>query len=590
MPALELVTIGLVRELASGDVIVTLAAEPGLASFGEEDEALLEARMFLADHLSRAEPELVARFALPEGARLHATDVVVPRADLARRWNVTTPIRFSSLVIPTVPNTKGHRDAWVVVLPLLHTFFASATEDLDAAIASEVKRLCAARQLSPLAWLDLLPPVAERVERLAVAFSRGAATDVRRGLDLKKRAAEHEARKEALAILESVADPMHPGPVAGPCPFPLRDTELSLLRAALGGEARASTLLVGPERVGKSGLFRAWLEGEHAADRPRLVYATSGARLVAGMSGFGQWQERVQRVLEAAHRVDAILCFDDLADLFQDRASGHVDIPSAMRPFLEDGRVRVVAEIREDVLERVEAHNGAFFSCFGRVRLDPMDARGAAAVLDALEEDHVGRESHRPTLDPGARAALIELAERYLPYESFPGKAVRLASEVRAARELALGSEAAGAVIDANAVREVFSVRTGVPLFLLRDETALRVDDVFARLRQRLVGQDAAVRRVAELVGVVKAGLQPSGKPLATLLFVGPTGVGKTELARALAALLFGSEDRLVRFDMSEYATAWATERLFRGADGGEGLLTRQVREQPFSVVLLDEI
>ncbi|MDF2692534.1 MAG: ATPase with chaperone, two ATP-bindingdomain [Labilithrix sp.] len=594
VPKIDLVTLGLVRDLGSGDSIVALAAEPALASFGDEENALLEAKMFLTEHLAKAEPETVARFALPEGTTLHALDVTIPRADLPRRWNVDTPVRMSCLVIPTVPNTKGQRDRWVMIVPLGHTFFATATEDLDEAITSEVKRIVAAREPTPLEWLDLLPPRHEQLERLEVSFERSSNVEIAKGANLRKRIAEHEARKHAVSVLESVAEPLHAGLARGrrmtPRPFPLRDDELSLLRSMLGSDDRASVLVVGKERVGKTGLFRTWLEREHEVNRPRFVYATSGARLIAGMSGFGQWQERVRRVMEAAHLLDAILYFDDLADLFADRPGGHVDIASAMRPWLEDARVRVVGEMREDVLERVEARNGGFFSCFGRVRLEPFDAARALKVLLEVSTEQATREPERPVLTPEGSAALVELADRYLPYESFPGKAVRLAAELRGAREIALGSEAGGAPIGPDDVHEFFSVRTGVPTFLLRDDRALRVDEVFDVLRKRLVGQDEAVRRVAELVCVVKAGLQPAGKPLATLLFVGPTGVGKTELARALATLLFGSEDRLVRFDMSEYASAYATERLFRGADGGEGLLTRKVREQPFSVILLDEI
>ena len=594
VPKIDLVTLGLVRDLGSGDSIVALAAQPSLASFGEEENALLEAKMFLTEHLAKAEPETALRFALPEGTTLHALDVPIPRADLPRRWNVDTPIRVSCLVIPTVPNTKGQRDRWVMVVPLGHTFFATATEDLDEAITSEVKRIVAARELTPLEWLDLLPPRHEQLARLEVSFERSGSLAITAGANIRKRIAEHEARKHAVGVLESVAEPYHAGLARGrrmtPRSFPLRDDELEMLRRMLGSEDRSSVLLVGKERVGKTGLFRTWLEREHEVNRPRFVYATSGARLIAGMSGFGQWQERVRRVMEAAHLLDAILYFDDLADLFADRPGGHVDIASAMRPWLEDSRVRVVGEIREDVLERVESRNGGFFSCFGRVRLEPFDAARALKVLFELSTEQATREPDRPVLTPEGNATLVELADRYLPYESFPGKAVRLAAELRASREIALGSETSGAPIGPDAVHEFFSVRTGVPTFLLRDDHALRIEEVFDVLRRRLVGQDEAVRRVAELVCVVKAGLQPAGKPLATLLFVGPTGVGKTELARALATLLFGSEDRLVRFDMSEYASPHATERLFRGADGGEGLLTRKVREQPFSVILLDEI
>ena len=591
--AIELVTVGLLRELTSGDVTVTLAGAPEYSSFGEEEDALLEAQMFLSDYLSTAEPEVLARFILPVEASLHHTDVLVPRDDLPRRWNVTRPIRFASLVLPALPNPKGVRDRWVVILQLGHTFFARADEDLDDAVKSEVKRIVAARELGPTEYLTLFPPRHEELVKLTASVSRTGAASILGGANRQKRLAELEAKRDAIAVLDSVADALHAGIPLGrhaPAPFPLRDAEIDDLRRMLATSERASILLIGKERVGKSGLFRAWLEREHELHRPRLVYRTSGARLVAGMSGLGQWQERVRRVMEAAALLDAIVYFEDLADLFSDRPGGHVDLPSAIRPYLDDGRVRIVGEVREELLDRLEHQNGGFFSCFGRVRLEPLSAKQALVILHRLSAAQLERDSDRAVLTPEGNAALIELAERYLPYESFPGKAVRLAREIAAAHEIALGSRGAGARIGPDPVHEAFSVRTGIPTFLLQDEASLRVGDVIQELQKRLVGQDEAVRRVAELVCVVKAGLQPAGKPLATLLFVGPTGVGKTELARALATLLFGGEERLVRFDMSEYASAYATERLFRGHDGGEGLLTRRVREQPFSVILLDEI
>jgi ATP-dependent Clp protease ATP-binding subunit ClpC len=589
VPRLELTTRVLLRELASGDVVVALAADPRLASFGSEEDAMVAARMYLAERLGPAPPEEIARFALPDSAHLRFTDVLVPRSDLPRRCAIDTPLRVTSLVLPARPDAKGRPTAWVVVVPLAHTFFLSAGEDLDEAVRQEVTRLASARGLDGATYRELLPVLDEQLVPLPVTIARGAEGPEGRLAATRKQAAEYEARKSALAVLESVAEPLHAA-FGAPRPFPLRDRELALLGTLLGGEERASLLVLGPEQAGKSGLLRTYFEREREARRARYVFRVSGARLVAGMSGFGQWQARVRRVLDAAELLDAVLWFDDLTDLFADRATGSVDLPSALRPYIDDARVRVVAELRDDALDAVEARNAGFLAGFGRVRLAPMGSAEAQRVLTELAHDDARREPHRPSLTPEAIAALVELAARFFPYESFPGKAVRLAEELRAARELALGSEAAGARIEAREVPAWVALRTGVPPLLLQDDRALRVDETRAILRARVVGQEDAVRRVAELVSVLKAGLGPSGKPLATLLFVGPTGVGKTELARALAELLYGSETRMVRLDMSEYADPAASARLFLGSDGGMGLLTRRVREQPFGVVLLDEI
>jgi ATP-dependent Clp protease ATP-binding subunit ClpA len=137
-----------------------------------------------------------------------------------------------------------------------------------------------------------------------------------------------------------------------------------------------------------------------------------------------------------------------------------------------------------------------------------------------------------------------------------------------------------------------FARRSGLPLAILADEVPMRMADVRAHFEARVLGQPEAVETMVDQVAVVKAALNDPGKPLGTLFFIGPTGVGKTELARALAEFLFGSRDRVVRLDMGEYSSADAVQRLVGTAWGrdGDGELTGRVREQPLSVVLLDEI
>ena len=164
-------TPALVGYLANGETIVALAAAPSLASFGDEDEGLLAARIYLTEILSQSPPNEVVRFALPASVRLHRTDVVIPREDLPRRWAMTTPISMTSLVLPTPVNTKGVRDAWVVLLRPHHTFFVPHGEDLDEAVEHETKRLCAAQELSPAQYLELLPLEEETLVPLQITRS-----------------------------------------------------------------------------------------------------------------------------------------------------------------------------------------------------------------------------------------------------------------------------------------------------------------------------------------------------------------------------------------------------------------------------------
>src|SRR5512140_2255239 len=156
----------LVRELASGEVLAVPVCDPAHASFGEEEDALLEQSMFLSEHLARATPETVARFALPEGTRLHTTRVLVPREELPHAVEMTQPIEIPSVVIPST--ARATSDAWVVIVPLDYTFFVPAGEDLDLAVKSEVLRLVAAEEAGALHYLGLLPGVGDRLAALDV--------------------------------------------------------------------------------------------------------------------------------------------------------------------------------------------------------------------------------------------------------------------------------------------------------------------------------------------------------------------------------------------------------------------------------------
>lgn len=571
-----------ISDQLDGHCLIHPVTAPGLAAYGRPEDALAEMGLFLREHFAHAPPAALSRLSLPDGARLVEIGAALPRDEEKRRREGDEPaVTFAVVVVPS--GDRG--DAWALVPALDHAFFVEKGEDFEEAVRAEIQRLVGALDLSVWEQVGLLPPRAVRIEEVIVPLPEGArgadeeARHARLAVKVRRRQARSALREVASELGAVVRRAPHP-PIAG------RDVEMGSLRALLDGKERLGVLLVGPEHAGKTALVRAY-----AAEAERPVFSTSGAQLIAGMSGLGQWQERVRAVMDAVAELDGVLFFESLDDLLAERVeSGGVDFAGAMRPWLDEGKVRIVAEIRSDRLDAVEGRHWAFFAGLSRLRVEPLSAEATRAALEQRIAFDTRVAPDRPRVAGDAVAPLVDLAERYLPYGAFPGKAVRLYDDLRAAHEQDGATSGAPRILGRADLYRVFSIATGVPELLLRDDAPLRVEDVAAALGAQVIGQEDAVRRLAETIGVVKAGLAPSGKPLSTFLFIGPTGVGKTELARALAAYLFGSADRMVRFDMSEFMTPDAAERLIRGTDSADGLLTRRVREQPFCVLLLDEI
>ncbi len=565
------------RALATGATTWTPVVAPDLVAFGDDDAGQDELAVFLADLLATAHPSQAARYFLPAGVEVRSIEVdLEPGAPTKPRS--PRPIAVTCVVIPHGP--EG-RDRWGLVPVLGAAFFVDRKEELEMVAAREIARLAAASGLDGSAWRRLLPPLEANVHELElhVRFAAAAAATADR--------IAAEERRRAHEQLDELATPLADRLRGGGVPVTGRDRELASLTALLGGRDRLAVLVCGDEAVGKTALIEAW--GRAHAQRPAWV--TSVAQLVAGASGFGEAEARIGALFTAAERLDAVLYIEDFGSLFRERPEeGGLDLAAIVRRFVVEARVRVVAEITPPAIERAERKDVALIGAMTRLALAPMDPAAALAVVRAHAAHWRRAEPHRPQVAAPSLPIAVELARRYLPYRAFPGKVVRLLDELRAAADGEVGADGRPRELGPDAIYDGFALISGVPTFLLRDDRALRVDEVTARLHRRMIGQDRAVARVAETLCTVKAQLQPADKPLATFLFVGPTGVGKTELARSLAVLLFGSEGRLVRFDMSEYADPYAAERLIRGSDRGDGLLTARVREQPFAVVLLDEI
>jgi len=352
---------------------------------------------------------------------------------------------------------------------------------------------------------------------------------------------------------------------------------------ALSGRNPRSVLLVGPSGVGKTAAVYELVRRRQSLQLGATPFwTTSGSRLVAGMSGFGMWQERCQRLCQQASHCRAIVHFGGLMELLEVGRSEWVGqgIASFLRPYLGRGELLAIAECTAEQLVLIERQDPHLLNVFQQIRVDgPSIERGRMILLSHAIA--AGAEK-KAAIDEAALETLDRLHRRYAGYSAYPGRPLRFLSNL-------LDDAPAGSVVDSAQVTAGFSRQTGLPLFMLDDRHPLKLDEARRWFARRVIGQDEAADLVVDVLATVKAGMNRPRRPIASLLFIGPTGVGKTEMAKSLAEFLFSDKARITRFDMSEYGTEADVQRLVGGSWQAEGLLTAKVREQPFSVVLLDE-
>jgi ATP-dependent Clp protease ATP-binding subunit ClpC len=356
------------------------------------------------------------------------------------------------------------------------------------------------------------------------------------------------------------------------------ETTLEALLAVLRRPRGRAALLVGESGVGKSALVHELARRElRPGVKPRIV-RMAPAEFLAGTKYLGEWESKLDelvRSLQADPR--AVLYIPSAHDLATVGTTVHStnNVASALAPHIESGALTVIGETTPRELAAGLGKHASLRRPWTEITLLPADDARTRRILRAIC-DAEGVEASDAVLE-----RVVELSEMFVGADAQPGRSAGLLRSVLAQHK--------GAPLGLPAVLGELARLTGVPLDLLDDDAPLDT----ARLREffgtRVMGQRDAIESVVDLVTLFKAGLNDPNKPLAVLLFVGPTGVGKTELARALAERLFGDPARLVRFDMSEYATYEAFERL-HGSAQRQGALTNAVRERPLSVVLLDEI
>jgi len=405
--------------------------------------------------------------------------------------------------------------------------------------------------------------------------------------------------------LEAVGEPLHLRLAKKDAPRAFeRKAEVNTLLNYLSDEWERSVLLVGPPGVGKTAIvydavarmLSAKGKTREATSAAALseakVWQISGGRLMAGMRYLGEWQERVIEVIAEARRTGAILFADNLVELLE--ASGNEKyasgIPGLLLPHILSGDLVLVSEARPEQLAYIEQRQPSFLRALRRLPVEAMSPAQTDAVLERVSF-RLGRE-HGVRLSAATRQRIIELTGRFPNAAGYPGPAVDLAERMARThrnRGVQTASEERPELQPNHAI-EAFASQTGLPRELLdasADFSVARVEQFFGNA---IFDQPDAVAAMVDLVAVIRAGLNPPQRPFGSYFFLGPTGVGKTQTALTLARYLFGSEERLVRFDMSEFQDPWSAARLVGRYKGEQGALVRKVREQPFQVILLDEI
>ncbi len=445
--------------------------------------------------------------------------------------------------------------------------------------------------LTPLQVRKLWPPKHSELRWLRVKLKDGSRT------------AFHSHRHTKLALVAESLTGRGTTAHLGGGRDGVRDALLANLR-------RGSSLVVGESGTGKSVLISAvarTIEDERrvqaknertsAAAGPRVpvVWSTSGGRLIAGMKYLGQWQERLEAVVANLADIDGILAIENLLELVVIGGREPRDSLAAfLMPYIRSGRLRMVAEATPGELDACRRLLPGLVDALPIVNLEPMNAEHEIELIRQTLKSRL--QSTQSTFENEVPRLVSRLCRQFQRHSASPGPSMQFVDELTSKRKLTDGQ----VHWNASLTLERFSKRTGLPIQLLDDEQTLKKQDIVDALAKEVIGQEAACRAAAGVVTRIKSAVQDPNRPFSSLLFCGPTGVGKTQLAKSLANFLFGarvsekgnkrSGVSLTRLDMSEFAGMAAGHRFLLDANGQPTTWIQQIRTRPLSVLLLDEI
>ncbi len=379
-----------------------------------------------------------------------------------------------------------------------------------------------------------------------------------------------------------------------------REREISRVIEILGRRKKNNPMLIGEPGVGKSAIVEGIaMKIADGSISPSLagkkIISLEIASVVAGTKYRGDFEKRIKAIIKAVSSdPDIILFIDEFHTIVgAGGGGGSLDAANILKPALARGEIQCIGATTMDEFTKIVEKDGALDRRFQKIIVEPSDIGQTISILEHLKDNY--ESFHNVRYSPSAIEACVRLTDRYITDRALPDKAIDALDEAGSMRHLRQGKGKAPSTVTEEDIAAVVSKMTGIPTARVAESEGSRIMKMEKRLQSCIIGQDEAINTVVGAIKRNRAGLKDPGRPVGSFLFFGPTGVGKTELAKRIAEYLFGSEDNMVRIDMSEYMEKFAVSRLIGAPPGYVGYeeggqLSERVRRKPYCVVLLDEI
>lgn len=382
-------------------------------------------------------------------------------------------------------------------------------------------------------------------------------------------------------------------------PVMKREKEIKMMIEILSRYSRPNVMITGDAGVGKTAVVDGLTCNIVAGNVPgylkdtRIFELDMGA-LVAGASYKGEVEERLQNTIKEIRRQDKAILFIDEIHLLLDTRSGSSGAGNILKQELSKGELTVIGATTTEEYRKLIEPERAFSRRFEEIHITEPDTDSAILILKDIYARYAAHHGIEAT--DGALASCVRLAKRYVKDRKLPDSAIDLLDRTMAAARVDNQlSENPTQTITEQEVAAIVAAKTGIPVGKIQSEEKERLMEMENLLRRRVVGQDYALKVLSDAIIESRSGMNKPGQPIGSFFLSGPTGTGKTELAKALAEVLFNDEKAMIRFDMSEFKEEHSAALLY-GAPPGYvgyeegGLLVNKIRRQPYSVVLFDEI